>query len=179
MHVKQDKTKDKSMKTLINAVEEKLVRLTGLYKEYMNALIIEQQFIVNARAEELNTHLIKKQALVEKIQSVEEERLEIISRIAEKTGKSIAELKLDVLAAMLEPAERDQLLAVKKGLQLVIGSVRAINNVNNQLLQDSVAYVRSTFELVTGKKEVKKGYGRNGCVASSVQVSRNLLNTKI
>jgi len=80
---------------------------------------------------------------------------------------------------MMDKSRSDELIRAKDELQTVVAKVKALNEVNTQLLNDSVEYIKKAFEFVTGKNKVNKGYGRTGSMESSVNVARNLVNTRV
>jgi flagellar biosynthesis/type III secretory pathway chaperone len=157
---------------------EKLQEMAVLYGRFHELLAQEQVYLVNSNTLELAEVVKEKERVAEKVQSAEEERLALLDRIAEMMKTDRRSIKVDDVAALLEKKDAVELLDARNALRTALAQVKALNEINNQLLQHSMQYVRSAFEIVAGKKDQRQGYGNNGMVRMTVKVERNLVNTR-
>jgi hypothetical protein len=78
--------------------------------------------------------------------------------------------------ALLSGDSGKELMSARTILLEVVGKVKALNAVNEQLLRDSMSYIKTAFEFVTGKQNKPCGYAMNGMSKNTVAVKRNLVN---
>ena len=166
------------MKNLIAQIKLQLILLTVKYKEYQIILSDEQELLVNSKSEELKVLVEKKSELAIALQKIEEKRVMFTVELSEKMGSKNSKLTIDDISKLLDKNEAEILIKTKQNLQEVLGRVKALNDINNELLKDSVSYVNRAFDVVMGKKKIENGYGNTGSIKTSVSVSRNFINTK-
>ena len=109
----------------------------------------------------------------------EDERISLTIDLAAQVGETVNTLKMEDVIRKLDKEEAKAFSEVKKRLEAILGKVKALNEINNQLLNNSLNYIKSAFELVSGKSKVNRGYARSGNHDQSVKVSRNFLNTRV
>jgi flagellar biosynthesis/type III secretory pathway chaperone len=166
------------MNTLANELKEALERLVELYREFHRLLSLEQGLIVANNARELHELVISKDSVAQKIQEAEETRLQVMDRIARVLGLPRQGLRVYEIAQKLAMGPAETLLQARNALTAMVGRVKALNEINNQLLNDSLAFVHRAFELVAGQKTTRQGYGQSGTARTAVSVARNLVNTR-
>jgi len=157
---------------------EKLQEMAVLYGRFHELLAQEQVYLVNNNTRELAEVVKEKERIAEKVQSAEDERLALLDSIAVTMKADRRRIKVDDIASLLEKKDAADLLDARNALRTALAQVKALNEINNQLLNDSMQYVRSAFEIVAGKKDQRQGYGNNGMVRTTVKVERNLVNTR-
>jgi flagellar biosynthesis/type III secretory pathway chaperone len=159
-------------------LKDKLQEITRRYGQFHELLTLEQRCLVANDTRELGEVVKEKERIAEQIQASEEERIALVDRIAAALKANPRTIKLSDIAGCLEPQAAKELLQAKEALRAVLAQVKALNQINNELLGDSMGYVRSALEIVTGKRDLRQGYGMGGRIKTSVNVKRNLVNTR-
>ncbi|MFH0919272.1 MAG: flagellar protein FlgN [Fibrobacterota bacterium] len=166
------------MNTLAVELKMALERLTVLYSEFHRLLSVEQGLVVASASQELREVVAAKDTVAQNIQEAEEARLQVMDRIARVLRRPRQGLRVHEIAEALPRAEAEALCNARNGLQAMVGRVKALNEINNQLLNDSLEFVHRAFDLVAGRKTTRQGYGQTGTVRTAVSVARNLVNTR-
>lgn len=167
------------MKERMNMLAASMNALKDLYVSFQALLVSEQELIAVSKLDEMGPLVKEKEAMVQRIQAAEELRLAVVLEIAAEAGLNPAGLGMERILELAAPEERTALRQAKIALQSVVARVKALNEINTHLLSDAVAYIHTAFELVTGKRQVDRGYRRSGQAAKAVQVTRNLVNTTV
>ena len=152
--------------------------MTVLYSRFQEQLLLEQGHLVASNTHDLAETVKEKERIAERIQSAEDERLALMAAIALQMNANVRALKVDEIAARLDKPISDALLTAKTALKAKLAQVKALNDINNQLLTDSMAYVKNALEVVTGKQNVRQGYSKGGQIRTTVNFKRNLVNTR-
>jgi flagellar biosynthesis/type III secretory pathway chaperone len=167
------------MKERMNRLASAMTVLKELYHSFQALLVTEQELIAVSKLDEMGPLVKEKEEMVQRIQAAEERRLAIVREIAAEAGLNPAGLGMERIMELASAEERAALREAKHSLQAMVARVKALNEINTRLLSDAVAYIHTAFELVTGKRQVDRGYQRSGQAAKSVQVARNLVNTTV
>jgi len=166
----------------MNRKIEDLIRvfssMTELYGEFLALLTVEQEQISRNQTEALRNTVIQKEELTEKIQMAEDKRLTLSAEVFQEAQLPAKGARIADLVARVSASEGRLLIEARDGLTTVVSRVKVLNEINHQLLQDSMDYVRHAVELVAGRQESRNGYGAKGAVSKSVNVQRNFVNTK-
>ncbi|MBL8027687.1 MAG: flagellar protein FlgN [Fibrobacteres bacterium] len=152
-----------------------VTKMTALYDSFRITLIQEQELLVANKTTELKECVDNKNRLAESIASAEEQRLAAVIEASNSMGVKGRMAKFEEIA-LLAGTSGKELMTARGVLLDVVGKVKALNAVNEQLLNDSMNYIKTAFELVTGKQNRNCGYAMNGMTKSSVAVKRNLVN---
>jgi flagellar biosynthesis/type III secretory pathway chaperone len=163
------------MNTHAESLTAIIVKMAGLYEAFRKILIEEQELLVSGKTESLKGCVDRKDKLAEVIACAEEERLAVVMEASSAIGARTKIAKLEEIAAASGEAGK-KLMAARAELLEIVGKVKALNTVNEQLLKDSMSYIRTAFDLVTGKENRRNGYSMNGTSQSTIAVKRNLVN---
>ncbi len=166
------------MENLVQKLVVKLDEITSGYNHYREILMLEQGCLASGNVVELSEMVREKDRIAEKIQTLEEERIALHDSIADKMKKERRVLKVEDIAAQIETVLSKKLINAKATLKDVLIRVKVLNDINNQLLNDSIKYIKGAMELVTGKQDSRQGYGKGGEIRTSVNIKRNLVNTR-
>jgi flagellar biosynthesis/type III secretory pathway chaperone len=150
-------------------------KMTEMYESFRLILIQEQELLSTNKTAELKLCVEQKDKLAEEIASVEEKRLAAVIAASQEMGFSGKIAKLEEISA-LSGSSGQELMSARNLLLEVVSKVKALNSVNEQLLIDSMSYIKTAFDFVTGKQNKSCGYAMNGMTKNRVAVKRNLVN---
>jgi len=166
------------MNVLTRELTATLARLADLYREFYRVLVLEQGLIIANNSRDLHEIVVVKENIAQEIQESEEQRLGIMDRLADAMKRPRRELRVHDIALALPKAGAAPLLEARNELQAMVSRVKALNEINNQLLNDYLDFVHHAFDSVAGRKITRQGYGQSGTIKTAVSVSRNLVNTR-
>ncbi len=105
------------------------------------------------------------QTVVTAISNLDSKRAEVTRDIADVLNKDVDSLKLSVLIDLLakQPKEQKALAAVHDKLKVTVDSVRAINESNKQLIEQSLEMVEFDLNMARAMRQAPEtnNYGRS------------------
>lgn len=141
---------DIQIKELINILEKE----HKLYQKIYKLGEEKRQVIINQNIENLNIITNKEELLLDEISNLEEKRLRIAGE------KSISELSDNT-----EYNYRKLLTDMKSKLEVIIEKLSELNELNSQLIKDSLQMTTFSINLLTNNSKQgtygKKGYAKN------------------
>lgn len=148
-----------------------------LYTELKLLEESKREIIINndVRALEAITH--KEQGFVKTIVQLESLRTQAVDGLCRERGAQRANTLQDLYHA-ITPFEAKQLEVHEKKLVTAIGDTKAVNDLNEKLIQQSLDYIDVTLSLAQqlGKEDV--GYGKSA-TERAVKAEKGLFDAKV
>ncbi len=171
--------KTQKCKEAITSVIGNLQQHSALYKKYLDVLTQEQKLLVKKDMQQFENVLALKEKLSDDLVTKDEERIEILDKVAFIFGLAEGrDVKIKHLVQIAEKRESDILIETKSELDQILTEVKVVNKINEELLQNSMKFVKTVFETVAGKQEKRNTYGNSGAINKYVDTKRNLINTR-
>lgn len=130
-----------------------LAHFIKIHKQ-MNELAIEKTEIIKKNDMPALDELIKKEAsLIKQLKKLEQDRKKTVSEYARKYGLTSENVTISELVESVPEKERAILKKLQKGLLSEIGQLKKQNELNGQLLEDSLRYINFTLDLIVPDPE--------------------------
>jgi hypothetical protein len=145
--------------------------LEGQYQLYKSELeIINKKigFVEKDMINELAAEIEKEKEIVQKIDTLEQNRIKVVEKLGYKTLKELAENEKI-------PQIKESLLKLREALINVLGEVKEKNELLQDLVLTTNGIIEKTLGMITGSKEV--GYKKDK--QKNKINDNNLLNTRI
>lgn len=122
---------------------------TACYQDMQRVLAKEKDamsFSAKARFDRIE---LEKEALVVRIQEVEQKRKSVVDQLAQDHGVEAPTLTVTLLAHYLPAPESEKLLTRARQLRSVMADVQASNRHNRQLIGQYLDLIRGSLKLLT------------------------------
>lgn len=157
-----------SYKNLVEILEEEIT----VYRHFLDLIRHEHDILIQSKLEELVENNRAKEAMINKLKSLE--------RIREKRVKEIAtaiQVKVDVprlldVAAGLEMGMGDRLRTIHSTLDLLIKRVKEHNARNEVLVQSALQNIKGALENLKKNLQDKPTYQQEGQIQQSANTGR-------
>ncbi len=150
------------MEDLINTLEQEC----ELYEELLVLSRDKTPIIVSGNIAELTRITDSEQVVVDKISALENKRESVTKDIAEVLNKDLESMKLTNLIEMLakQPKEQKRLSEIHDRLREAVGTVRKINEHNQDLITHSLEMVEFDLNMLQSLRQAPEtaNYGRRG-----------------
>ena len=150
------------MEDLINTLEQEC----ELYEELLVLSRDKTPIIVSGNIAELTRITDSEQVVVDKISALENKRESVTKDIAEVLNKDLESMKLTNLIEMLakQPEEQKRLSEIHDRLREAVGTVRKINEHNQDLITHSLEMVEFDLNMIQSLRQAPEtaNYGRRG-----------------
>ncbi len=147
------------METLIGVLDREIV----IYRELLELARQKQACIGDAEAlpevEAINAREVQ---LAQAIAQAERERLQVTDTLTDKTGSQLAVLSLVEIAETVGAPYDQPLLERRQLISQLLADLKAVNALNQQLLEQELSYINLSLQLITGNDESKQGYSELG-----------------
>lgn len=155
------------MKLLMDEFLSVIESQAKFYQSLVSVLREEHTAVVESRMEMLNEVNFKKEALILKIQILENQRSELMNKLSEVMGCPVQELTLAKLSQLTEKPYTKRLNACRSNLLPLIRSVCQANDRNRSLLTHSIDLVKGSIVLMNNLIASNAVYYRTGKIQSN------------
>jgi flagellar biosynthesis/type III secretory pathway chaperone len=145
-----------------NRLQQILEDQLGLYRSLYETIGMEKTAIVDLDLEVLNRILMEKKVLLQKIDSIEGERIACIKKIADSLGRPPEGVTLSALIQWFNPPHSTRFQISQAELLSLTEKIHAINKQNKSLLIHCLGVVKGSLALLSGLSEPEKLYYRTG-----------------
>lgn len=147
---------DERLSTMVGLLETE----RGLYERLSQLARRKQDVLVHGRLPDLELILEEEKAALATIADIEEERYALQCGLAREFGLQPSDLTVSRLANMAGPVYGPRLRESQQSLVRLINELSAINQCNAELIQQSLAYINFTMDLLVGGST--PSYGERG-----------------
>lgn len=138
------------MENLIDVLDKE----SSEYEVLLGLSMKKTPVIVTGKLEELQKITDEEQVVVNRINRLEQNRIQLMKDIANVMNKDVTNLKLADLIRMLEsrPQESGKLAVVHDKLQEVLSNMQRVNNQNRELIANALELVEFDMNLLQAMK---------------------------
>ena len=147
-------------------------------KEYQTLIGLSREktpVIIEGNLDKLAEITGKEQLIVEKIQSLEKNRIQHMKDIAEVTNTDFDTLNLAALIDMMKGRQKEQtaLMKLHDELKTTMRDMQAVNNQNRELLKSSLEMVEFEMNLINSMRRAPEtaDYNKNAYNTGSIMGS--------
>lgn len=164
--------------TKMNRLYELLDNLIQLHKALYTLATQKKEVLIKGQVDELVAITRQEQHLMKGITAAETARQQTVQELSAEKGFSLQEGRLAELIKLTTSAEEKQRLTTyREELARVVEQLRETNDVNQQLLKQSLSFVTMTLDLLTDVPEDDYLYGQSTTDLHR-QTSRTFFNKK-
>ncbi len=158
---------------IINILEEE----TGVYLEFLSLSKDKKQFLIDGNTKELDRIIASERSLIASIVKFEKSREEIVIEIAKEMNLSADDINISGISKKIGKEFGDKLNEKAIKLNRILAEIKSINNINKELINQSIDYIDFSLNMLTSIGEVDNSYGNSG--AAKAAKNNRLFNKKI
>lgn len=134
-------------------IQQLIETVEDLLKEHENLLALEEhkkQVLIAGDIAALQEITTQEARFIRRVEQLEEQRVRIGQQVAAKSGLALEDLTASKLAELVtDPQKAAKINLLTGRFAKVIGELRAANEVNGQLLKQSLELVQHSIEMMT------------------------------
>ncbi|MEC1410751.1 flagellar protein FlgN [Bacillus safensis] len=157
----------------VKIIIEELHRLYGLHEQLLKLSKDKTEMLKSNEIDALSEVLNLEQKYIQAISQLEEKRIEV-------TVQFLQSDQSPTITACIKKAEgtdQEELISLYEKLNDIMVELKDVNELNKQLIQQSLQFISLTFDLVNPNKE-NMNYGQNGLESSKPKQQRALFDSK-
>lgn len=166
------------MEHLLNKLIGVLAHATELYQALLGVVQNEKEAVVGLNLKQLNEACKAKDNILLKLRILEEQRQQVMERIAAELGCSARGLTLTRLSQQVDKFYARQLLDRSTDLLALIQTLQEVTQQNKSLMSHSMQLIQGSRNLLNNLIAANPVYYRSGDMNSGEQTGR-LLNGDI
>ncbi|MDX1709116.1 MAG: flagellar protein FlgN [Desulfobacterales bacterium] len=169
---------DDHMEHLLNKLIGLLTHATELYQALLGVVQNEKEAVVGLNLKQLNEACKAKDNLLLKLRILEEQRQQVMDRVADELGCSAQRLTLTRLSQQVAPSYARRLLDRSTDLLALIQILQEVTQQNKSLMTHSMQLIQGSYNLLNNLMVTHPVYFRSGTMDGGEQTGR-LLNGDI
>lgn len=163
----------------MNRLYEVLDNLVNLHRALYTLAVQKKDVLIKGDIDALNQITQQEQKLIKAVNATESARVQIVQDIFHEKGLSLTEhTLLELMKTLTGVEEKSRLKEYREELIRIVSELREANELNQQLLEQSLSFVNHTLDLLTDTPEddfiYKKPIGHTGIMHSN----RSFINKK-
>ncbi|KUO74760.1 MAG: hypothetical protein APF77_10885 [Clostridia bacterium BRH_c25] len=163
----------------INSIIEILRKEHGYYKDMLELSKSKKKIIVEGKVAELDKIVKLEQNMIFNIGQLERKREEEISNISRSLDLSGTQITISELMEELKPEQKRSLEDIQGKLQEAFTELKAINDVNGLLIEQSLEYIDYSINLVAGTGMETGSLYEDISKGKNKQSKKNIFDTKV
>lgn len=165
--------------THAQALFDVLGRLKEMHRELYRLAMEKKDVLIHNDIDALQRITRQEQKWIKQVEEAEAERAAIVQSILKERGITLGEPTLsDLVQTVTDPAHKQKLQQEREELLGIVSELRQANQLNQQLLEQSLSFVQMSLDLLTGSPEDDYFYRNPSSQTASSQVSRPFFNHK-
>lgn len=163
----------------VNAIINILTKEYDYYKDMLEMSKSKKNIVIEGKVAELDKIVKLEQNMIMNIGQLERKREEEVVKISKALNLNSAQITITELAKVLQPELKTGLEDIQDKLKETISELKAINDVNGKLIEQSLEYIDYSINLIAGSGmetgSLYEDMGKN----KSKQSKRNIFDTKV
>lgn len=158
---------------------ETLENLLNLHKALYTLAVEKKPVLIRGDADTLTKITHQEKKLIKAIETAEAIRIELVREVMAERGIALREGTISELIKSLTGAEEKiRLTNHRDQLVRVVTELREVNDLNQQLLEQSLSFVKMTLDLITDRPEEDFVYKNPSLQMGNVHLVRSYINKK-
>lgn len=166
---------DKDVNTIIGILGSEY----DYYRDMLELSKSKKKIIVEGKVAELDKIVKLEQNMIYNIGQLEKNREEAVSKLCVNLGLDSRKINMSNLMQALQTEHKKQLEEMQLKLRGIFSELKAINDINGQLIQQSLEYIDYSINLVAGTGmetgSLYEDIGKN----KGGQRDKNIFDTKV
>ena len=166
------------MEHLLDKLLGSLEQATELYQSLFRVLQNEKDAVVGLNLQQLNEACKAKDNLLLKLRILEEQREQIMARVAAEFGRSPQRLTITELSLLVDKSYAERLRQCSSDLVALIRALQDTSRQNKFLMSHSMQLIQGSYNLLNNLMAANPVYYSSGNVQNNAQTGK-LLNGDI
>lgn len=163
----------------VSAVIEILGKEYDYYKDMLELSKSKKKIIVEGKVAELDKIVKLEQNMIFNIGQLERQREEEVTKLCSGLELNSSRINISELMQLLKPEQKKELENVQVRLRGILSELKSVNDVNGQLIEQSLEYIDYSVNLLAGAGmetgSLYEDIGRN----KGKQHDKNIFDTKV
>ncbi|UFJ43374.1 flagellar protein FlgN [Brevibacillus humidisoli] len=165
--------------TQIAPLYEVLDQLLDLHKALYTLADQKKEVLIKGDVESLMNITKQEGKLLRAVEQAEASRIEMVKRIYEAKGLPLINGTLqDLIKSTTSADEKSRLQHYREELIRIVSELRQANELNQQLLEQSLSFINANLELLTDSPEEDYIYRNPSGYGSGTSANRSYINKK-
>ncbi|MCL6636899.1 MAG: flagellar protein FlgN [Alicyclobacillus sp.] len=134
-------------------------KLLAEHRHLLALCLRQREALVQRDASQLCRVVTEMEAVVQRIERLEAERLDMVQVWAGEAGVDPAALTLTSLAGYMDAERYQRVSAAGAQLRAVLADIRRVNEGNHALVEQGLQFIRKTLDLLSSALAAGSGYG--------------------
>ncbi len=167
------------MDILINNMAGILSLMTAVHKELLKLSEKKKDILIKSDRNALEEIVVSEDKILSKINSLEQQRVNIVEKIAKELNIPPEEAKIETIIENSNGMTKHKLLQAKMNLVDVIGKLSRLNDINKELIKTHLDYTYFSLDVMMRGGEVPETYNSNGYMEDGDALSVGLIDQKV
>jgi len=163
----------------VNAVIDILEKEYDCYRDMLELSKSKKKIIVESKVAELDKIVKLEQDMIVNIGQLERKREEETAKLCRSLNLNSARVTISEMASMLLPEQKKRLEDIQDRLGKILAELKAVNDVNGQLIEQSLEYIDYSINLITGAGMETGSLYEDMDRSKSKQSKKNIIDTKV
>lgn len=163
----------------VNAVIGILGSEYDYYRDMLELSKSKKRMIVEGKVSELDKIVKLEQNMIYNIGQLEKNREEAVAKLCRDLGLDSGRINISELMQVLRPEHKKHLEDMQGRLHGILSELKSVNDINGQLLQQSLEYIDYSINLMAGTGmetgSLYEDIGKN----KGKQTDKNIFDTKV
>ena len=168
---------ENSCENIFTSLIDVLRKELAIYQELKDTIIYEKKILLRPSLEELNHINAIKENIILKARILDEARTNILKKIARSLDINTKGIRLNQVAVYAGIEQRKEIEEVKEALALISQDINALNEINKDLLDASLACVKSSLDFISSMMSRGDVYMESGKI-KTMQNNGKFLHTE-
>jgi flagellar biosynthesis/type III secretory pathway chaperone len=151
----------------------------GYYKDILELSKSKKKIITEGKVGELDKIVKLEQNMILNIGQLEKKREEEVSKLCSILGVKHDKITVSEIAKVIQEEQKNELEKVQSELLEILSELKSVNDLNGQLLEQSLEYIDYSINLIAGSgmetgslyEDIGKGKNRSS--------KKNIFDTKV
>ena len=162
------------MENLLDNLIRLLVHATELYQSLLRVVETEKDAVVGLNLKQLNEVCKAKDNVLLKLRILEEQRHQVMKRIAAELGRPPEGLTLTRLSEKVDESYARRLLDCSTDLRALIETLQEVTQQNKSLMSHSMQLIQGSYNLLNNLLVDRPVYYRSGAMERGDETGRRL-----
>lgn len=163
----------------VNAVIDILKNEHSYYKDMLELSKSKKKIIVEGKVAELDKIVKLEQNMIFNIGQLERKREEEVAKLCDALELKVAQITISELSKLLQPELKKGLEDIQNKLQEVFSELKAVNDINGQLIEQSIEYIDYSINLFSGSGMETGSLYEDIGKSKNKQNKKNIFDTKV
>ena len=163
----------------VNAIIEILKKEYDYYRDMLELSKSKKRIIVEGKVAELDKIVKLEQNMIVDIGQLERKREEEVVTLCKALGIKSEQVTITELSKVLQPELKNKLEDIREKLRETIEELKSVNDVNGQLIEQSLEYIDYSINLISGVGMETGSLYEDIDRRKGKQSKKNIFDTKI